>query len=62
MQNLIPKVYCYINNFNLTDLSKLSNNINSPTDFQTPSNNIFIDPKQSLNIDDLFFLKSFTGG
>ena len=28
MQNLIPKVYCYINNFNLTDLSKLSNNIN----------------------------------
>ena len=41
---------------------KLNNNINPPTDFQTPSNNIFIDPKQSLNIDDLFFLKSFTGG
>ncbi len=42
--------------------NKLSNNIIPPTDFQTPSNNIFIDPKQSLNIDDLFFLKSFTGG
>ena len=28
MQNLIPKIYCYINSFNLTDLSKLSNNIN----------------------------------
>ena len=41
---------------------KLNNNIIPPTDFQTPSNNIFIDPKQSLNIDDLFFLKSFTGG
>ncbi len=28
MQNLIPKKYCYIKEFNLTDLSKLSNNIN----------------------------------
>ncbi len=28
MQNLFPKIYCYINEFNLTDLSKLSNNIN----------------------------------
>ena len=41
---------------------KLNNDVIPPTDFQTPSNNIFIDPKQSLNIDDLFFLKSFTGG
>jgi len=41
---------------------KLNNDVTPPTDFQTPSNNIFIDPKQSLNIDDLFFLKSFTGG
>ena len=28
MHNLFPKIYCYINTFNLTDLSKLSNNIN----------------------------------
>ena len=28
MQNFFPKVYCYINNYNLTELSKLSNNIN----------------------------------
>ena len=28
MQNLFPKIYCYINGFNLPDLSKLSNNIN----------------------------------
>ena len=41
---------------------KLSNNITPPTDFTAPNSNIFIDPKQQLNIDDLFFLKSFTGG
>ena len=28
MQNLIPKIYHYVNCFNLSDLSKLSNNIN----------------------------------
>ena len=28
MQNFIPKIYCYINEYNLTELSKLSNNIN----------------------------------
>ena len=28
MQNLLPKIYHYINNCNLTELSKLSNNIN----------------------------------
>ena len=28
MQNLNPKIYCFINSYNLTDLSKLSNNIN----------------------------------
>ncbi len=28
MQNFLPKIYCYINDFNLTDLLKLSNNIN----------------------------------
>ena len=28
MQNFLPKIYCYINEFNLTELSKLSNNIN----------------------------------
>ena len=28
MQNFFPKIYCYINNYNLTELSKLSNNIN----------------------------------
>ena len=28
MQNFLPKVYCFINEFNLTELSKLSNNIN----------------------------------
>ncbi len=28
MQNLIPKIYSYINSFNLSDLSKLGNNIN----------------------------------
>ena len=27
MQNFIPKIYCFINNYNLSDLSKLSNNI-----------------------------------
>ena len=39
-----------------------TNNVTPPTDFPTPSSNIFIDPKQQLNIDDLFFLKSFSGG
>ena len=39
-----------------------TNNVTPPTDFSTPNSNIFIDPKQQLNIDDLFFLKSFTGG
>ena len=28
MQNFLPKIYCFINEFNLTELSKLSNNIN----------------------------------
>ena len=28
MQILLPKIYCYINEYNLTELSKLSNNIN----------------------------------
>ena len=28
MQNFIPNVYCYVSEFNLSDLSKLSNNIN----------------------------------
>ena len=28
MQNLLPKIYYFINDFNLTELSKLSNNIN----------------------------------
>ena len=28
MQNFLPKIYCYINGYNLTELSKLSNNIN----------------------------------
>ena len=28
MQNFIPKIYCFTNNYNLSDLSKLSNNIN----------------------------------
>ena len=28
MQNFLPKIYCYINEYNLTELSKLSNNIN----------------------------------
>ena len=28
MQNLLPKIYCFINEFNLAELSKLSNNIN----------------------------------
>ncbi len=28
MHNLFPKVYCYVNNFNLTDLLKFTNNIN----------------------------------
>ena len=28
MQNFLPKIYCYINNYNLSELSKLSNNIN----------------------------------
>jgi len=41
---------------------KLNNDVTPPTDFSAPNSNIFIDPKQQLNIDDLFFLKSFTGG
>ena len=28
MQNFLPKIYCYINEFNLAELSKISNNIN----------------------------------
>ena len=28
MQNFLPKVYCFINDYNLAELSKLSNNIN----------------------------------
>ena len=28
MQNLTPNVYCYVNNYNLSDLSKLGRNIN----------------------------------
>ena len=28
MQNFFPKIYCYINDYNLTELSRLSNNIN----------------------------------
>ena len=28
MQNFLPKIYCYINEYNLAELSKLSNNIN----------------------------------
>ena len=28
MQNFLPKIYCYINDFNLAELSKISNNIN----------------------------------
>ena len=28
MQNFLPKIYCFINEFNLAELSKLSNNIN----------------------------------
>ena len=28
MQNLFPKIYCFINSYNLSDLSKLSNSIN----------------------------------
>jgi len=28
MQNLTPRVYCYVNEFNLSDLSKLGRNIN----------------------------------
>ena len=28
MQNSLPLIYCYINNFNLTELLRLSNNIN----------------------------------
>ena len=28
MQNFNPKIYCFINSYNLSDLSKLSNNIN----------------------------------
>ena len=28
MQNFFPKIYCYINEYNLTELSNLSNNIN----------------------------------
>ena len=28
MQNFIPNIYCYVSEFNLSDLSKLSNNIN----------------------------------
>ena len=27
MQNFLPKIYCYINEYNLAELSKLSNNI-----------------------------------
>ena len=41
---------------------KLNNGVTPPTDFPTPSSNIFIDPKQQLNIDDIFFLRSFSGG
>jgi len=36
--------------------------VTTPTDLPTPSSNIFIDPKQQLNIDDIFFLRSFSGG
>ena len=39
-----------------------NNDVIPPTDFPTPSSNIFIDPKQQLNIDDIFFLRSFSGG
>ena len=28
MQNLPPKIYCYVNNYNLSDLSKLAKHIN----------------------------------
>ena len=28
MQNFVPNIYCYVSEFNLSDLSKLSNNIN----------------------------------
>ena len=28
MQNFLPKIYCYINEFNLAELLKISNNIN----------------------------------
>ena len=28
MQNFLPKIYCFINEFNLAELSELSNNIN----------------------------------
>ena len=28
MQNFLPKIYCFINEYNLSELSKLSNNIN----------------------------------
>ena len=42
--------------------NKLNNDVIPPTDFPTPSSNVFIDPKQQLNIDDLFFLRSFSGG
>ena len=28
MQNFTPNIYCYVNNYNLSDLSKLSRNIN----------------------------------
>lgn len=28
MQNFIPNIYCYVDNYNLTDLSKLGRNIN----------------------------------
>ncbi len=41
---------------------KFNNDVIPPTDFPTPSSNIFIDPKQQLNIDDIFFLRSFSGG
>ena len=28
MQNFLPKIYCYINDFNLTELLRIGNNIN----------------------------------
>ena len=28
MQNFLPRIYCYINEYNLTELLKLGNNIN----------------------------------